>query len=117
MNQPYKKGNCLSRKKPIITNRNQAYFAKMSGCGLQEVIFYSSSLFTKTPFVSYSLFQPLLHISSTHNEEGNNERYDRIVGLSSSFMAWAKINSGESLFCFRFGNDLGNFNSFFLLKI
>jgi hypothetical protein len=36
MNQPYKKGNCLSRKKPIITNRNQAYFAKMSGCGLQE---------------------------------------------------------------------------------
>jgi len=83
----------------------------------QEVIFNSSSQFTKTLFFSYSLFQPLLHISSTYNEEGNNKKYDRIVGLSSSLIAWNKVNSGECLFCFRFSNDLGSYMLFFLLKI
>jgi hypothetical protein len=32
----------------------------------------------KPPFVNYSLFQPLFHISSAYNEEGNNKKYDRI---------------------------------------
>jgi hypothetical protein len=32
-------------------------------------------------------------------------------------MVWDKVNSGEFLFGLRFGNDLGNFNSFLLLKI
>jgi len=40
MGRIYEKGNSLSREKgaPSITNSNRAYFAKVLGCGYQEVI-------------------------------------------------------------------------------
>jgi hypothetical protein len=34
-----KKGVVCQEKQPMITNTNQADFAKMSACGLQEVLF------------------------------------------------------------------------------